>query len=147
GCGRLARTAAAALRRRRPGYPAALSIIAARSRDRSVSGSSGIEVVVAPRPFRPLGGAVPKSPSARFAFRFRRVVGGRPVQLPLSDKGKFRFPLNGPKRTEMSEFALISWRRLGPSKLMTRVRFPSPAPIFRLSPSAGSIVGNLVVTL
>jgi hypothetical protein len=61
-----------------------------------------------------------------------------------SDKGKFRFALNGAKGANLSEKALISRTRRVPSKLMTRVRFPSPAPSFAgtADPSRGSAAAS-----
>jgi hypothetical protein len=56
------------------------------------------------------------------------------VQTPSgyrhSDKEKFCNDLNGPKTPNMSERPLKTLLDFPTSKLNTRVRFPSPAPIF-----------------
>src|SRR5262249_16473124 len=52
-----------------------------------------------------------------------------------SDKPKFVCAPNGAQGAQMSEWALRLFGRRAPSKLMTRVRFPSPAPILTAIPA------------
>ena len=75
-------------------------------------------------------------------FRARPTTAASGALQSHSDKRKFRFSLNGPKRTKMSEFALISWRHREPSKLMTRFDSLHPLQDFndqcRIRPSGAS---------
>jgi hypothetical protein len=47
-----------------------------------------------------------------------------------SDKEKFPSGLNHPQGRKMPEWLLNALRKFTTSKLNTRVRFPSPAPMF-----------------
>jgi hypothetical protein len=65
------------------------------------------------------------------AWKGRARAGNR-----YSDKEKFCNDLNGPKTSKMSERPLKTLRDFPTSKLNTRVRFPSPAPIVSVTYTA-----------
>jgi hypothetical protein len=74
-----------------------------------------------------IGGCVSRfEPSSRPS----RMFCGHGARNRHSDKEKFCIGLNGPKTPKMSERPLKTPQDFPTSKLNTRVRFPSPAPIF-----------------
>jgi hypothetical protein len=74
------------------------------------------------------------------AWKGRAWVGNR-----HSGKQKFRNDLNGPKTPKMSERLLKTLQDFPTSKLNTRVRFPSPAPIF-LARGTAHFFDDLILT-
>jgi hypothetical protein len=65
--------------------------------------------------------------------------------VTVSDKSKFCNDLNGPKTPKMSERPLKTPQDFPTSKLNTRVRFLSPAPVFPmlLQPASAAIRAGL----
>jgi hypothetical protein len=95
----------------------ALGIAFTRRRPEGAGGFFGIEGMSRGRIIS-VGGVI-------MATRYRPQRRGR---KPHSDKLDFPNWINGPKTADLSEWTLKSLGDQHPSKLMTRVRFPSPAP-------------------